>query len=112
MKDQNTEELEGGELLSDLPLGETESANAESRRSTELNRTLMEIGEKIHFNRKSHKMSQQKLSRASGLDRAYISSLENGKQNITIGALLKLSAALGVALRDLITGPHVTGQGN
>ena len=67
--------------------------------------TLGEIGGRIHHYRKSQKMSQEKLAAGSGLDRAYISSVENGKQNVTIGALLKLSDALGVDLSDLINAP-------
>jgi methanogenic corrinoid protein MtbC1/DNA-binding Xre family transcriptional regulator len=73
-----------------------------------LYQTLGEIGAKIHHYRKSQKMSQEKLSAGSGLDRAYISSVENGKQNVTIGALLKLADALGVDLSDLIN--HNTQQ--
>ncbi len=63
---------------------------------------LAEIGGRIHYHRKAQKMSQEKLAQSSGLDRAYISSVENGKQNITIGALLKLSDALGIELSTLI----------
>jgi methanogenic corrinoid protein MtbC1/DNA-binding Xre family transcriptional regulator len=70
-----------------------------------LYQTLGEIGSRIHYFRKSQKMSQEKLAAGSGLDRAYISSVENGKQNVTIGALLKLCDALGVDLADLIHGP-------
>jgi methanogenic corrinoid protein MtbC1/DNA-binding Xre family transcriptional regulator len=76
--------------------------------SNALYQTLGEIGAKIHHYRKSQKMSQEKLSAGSGLDRAYISSVENGKQNVTIGALLKLADALGVDLSDLIN--HNTQQ--
>jgi transcriptional regulator with XRE-family HTH domain len=49
-------------------------------------------------------MSQQDLADGSGLDRAYISSVENGKQNVTIGAVFKLSDALDIALEDLLVG--------
>lgn len=66
--------------------------------------TLGEIGGRIHHFRKSLKMSQEKLAQCAGLDRAYISSVENGKQNVTIGALLKLADAMGIELAELIVG--------
>lgn len=66
--------------------------------------TLGEIGGRIHQFRKGLKMSQEKLAHCAGLDRAYISSVENGKQNVTIGALLKLCDALGIELSELIVG--------
>lgn len=69
-----------------------------------LSQILAEIGGRIHYYRKAQKMSQEKLAQSSGLDRAYISSVENGKQNITIGALLKLSDALGIDLSNLVVG--------
>ena len=73
-----------------------------ARAPESLPKVLCQVGSRIHHFRKSKKMSQEKLAQSSGLDRAYISSVENGKQNVTIGALLKLSGALGIALTDLI----------
>ena len=43
-------------------------------------------------------MTQQDLANASELDRTYISALEQGKQNVTFGAVLRISKALNLEL--------------
>ena len=50
-------------------------------------------------------MTQRDLANASGLDRTYISMVEHGKQNLTIGAVLRIADALGVPIGQLI-GPE------
>jgi methanogenic corrinoid protein MtbC1/DNA-binding XRE family transcriptional regulator len=60
------------------------------------------IGRRISTQRKLLKMSQQDLGTAADLDRAYISSIEHGKQNITLGALLRISEALELSLEELV----------
>jgi transcriptional regulator with XRE-family HTH domain len=47
-------------------------------------------------------MSQQQVAEASGLDRAYISAVEHGKHNLTMGALLKLADALEIGIEELV----------
>ena len=56
----------------------------------------------VQSERKKRSWSQLELSNRAGLDRAYISGLENGKQNPTIGVVLKLATALGVKLDELL----------
>ena len=50
-------------------------------------------------------MTQQELANASGLDRTYISLVEHGKQNLSIGAVLKIANALDAPLSDLLALP-------
>ena len=69
-----------------------------------LSQFLKGLGERILENRKGRKFSQQELANRANLDRAYISSVENGKQNLTIGAIFKLSEALEIPLEDLLVG--------
>jgi len=69
-----------------------------------LNQYLRGMGARILEARKVRKFSQQDLADGSGLDRAYISSVENGKQNVTIGAVFKLADALDIALEELLIG--------
>ena len=64
---------------------------------------LKNIGLNIQNTRKSRAMSQVELAEIAGVDRAYISLIENGKQNITMSALYKFSEALGVPLISLMT---------
>jgi methanogenic corrinoid protein MtbC1/DNA-binding XRE family transcriptional regulator len=73
-----------------------------SEQDSTLARYLKSLGERVSASRKSKKFSQTKLAEISGLDRAYISSVENGKQNVTIGAIVKLSTALGLSLDELL----------
>jgi transcriptional regulator with XRE-family HTH domain len=47
-------------------------------------------------------MSQGDICRALGLDRAYISNVENGKQNLTISTMEKVARALGVNVDTLL----------
>jgi methylmalonyl-CoA mutase cobalamin-binding domain/chain len=69
---------------------------------TSLPEYLDALGNRIQKIRKTQGVSQKALGESSSLDRAYISSLENGKQNVTIGALIKIADALTVPLRDLL----------
>ena len=67
-----------------------------------LEEVLVGIGTNIQNTRKSRSMSQMELAEIAGVDRAYISLVENGKQNITMSALHKFSEALGVSLISLM----------
>tara|TARA_B100001559_G_scaffold315787_1_gene318278 strand:- start:26802 stop:27713 length:912 start_codon:yes stop_codon:yes gene_type:complete len=61
------------------------------------------IGNQIQSLRKGKSWSQSALASSSGLDRTYISAVEHGKQNLTIGAAVKLADALETSLIDLLT---------
>ena len=60
------------------------------------------IGRRLNSIRTSRHMTQQELANTSGLDRTYISMVEHGKQNLTIGAVLRIADALGVPIGHLI----------
>ena len=47
-------------------------------------------------------VTRRYLSRV-GLDRAYISNVENGKQNLTISTMEKIATTLKVSLSTLLT---------
>lgn len=63
---------------------------------------LAEIGIQIRAVRTELQMTQQELADQCGLDRTYISMVENGKQNLTLGALFKIAEALEIPLSSLI----------
>ena len=67
---------------------------------------LRKLGQSVHEYRKLRGLSQQELANTSDLDRAYISAVEHGKQNISIGAIAKLAKALNLSIEDLLTGSH------
>lgn len=60
------------------------------------------LGVNLKKLRLKKKMSQGDISRKLGLDRAYISSIENGRMNPTLSTLEKLAEAIGVNSSDLI----------
>lgn len=63
------------------------------------------LGRRVQDLRTAREWTQQQLAGAAGLDRTYISGLENGKQNPTLTALLRLAAALEVPLGRLLVFP-------
>ncbi|MEY4668993.1 MAG: hypothetical protein RL518_1692 [Pseudomonadota bacterium] len=65
---------------------------------------LRKLGHSVHEYRKLRGFSQQELATSSDLDRAYISAVEHGKQNISIGAISKLAKALDVSIEELLIG--------
>ena len=96
----------------DVAVGSALEAVSEARRLvglTENNLTLGEhlslMGRRINAERTSRGMTQQKLADASGLDRTYISLVEHGRQNLSIGAVLKIANALEVPMGDLLALP-------
>ncbi len=60
------------------------------------------LGRNVQQLRKKRGWSQQELAAKAGLDRAYLSTVEKGRQNITIGAAARIAAALDTSLCALI----------
>lgn len=60
------------------------------------------LGRRVQEVRTGKGWTQQELAEAAGLDRTYISGLEHGKQNPTVGALLRLTRALEIPLDRLV----------
>ena len=63
------------------------------------------MGRRVNAARTSRRMTQQQLADASELDRTYISLVEHGRQNLSIGAVLKIANALEVPMSDLLALP-------
>lgn len=64
--------------------------------------TAQKFGENMKKIRTIKKMSQGDICRALSLDRAYISNVENGKQNLTISTMEKVANVLGVSVDQLL----------
>ena len=58
------------------------------------------VGQRIKELRRIRDITQEQLAYISELDRTYINSVENGKRNISIVNLEKISKALKVQLND------------
>ena len=67
---------------------------------------MQEISKKLGKNfkriRTQKGMSQGDIYRSIGMDRAYLSSLENGKRNPTLSNIKKIAEALGVKTFELL----------
>ena len=62
------------------------------------------IGNRVKELRAKTELSQEQLGLQAGLDRTYINSVENGRRNVSVNTLAKISYALGASLtEDLIT---------
>jgi len=60
------------------------------------------LGQNIKRIRLRHKMSQGDICRKLNMDRSYMSAIESGKKNVTLGILEKLANALGVSADELL----------
>ena len=60
------------------------------------------LGENLRNWRLKKKMSQGDLATALGVDRAYISNIENGRMNPTLSTLEKIAGALGISSSELL----------
>lgn len=63
---------------------------------------LVAFGQIIKQRRVALGMSQEELAASSGLHRTYVSDVERGNRNLSIGASTLLASGLGVQLSDLI----------
>lgn len=61
------------------------------------------IGERIRRIRRSKKLSQGDLAKRSGLNRSYLSMVENSHSSPTVKVVERIAKALGVPVQDLIT---------
>lgn len=65
--------------------------------------TLQErFGEKLRAVRKEKGVSQEKMAQLAELDRTYVSSVERGLRNVSLGTIAKFARALRVKLADLM----------
>lgn len=63
---------------------------------------LKTIGMKVKEIRTSKNISLTKLKEISGLDRSYISLMENGKHSINVLTLKRIADALKVDIKDFL----------
>jgi len=61
-----------------------------------------EIGQRIVELRKGKSLSQEDLAGATGIDRSFLSEIENGHKNISINTLYRLAEALDVKAAYLL----------
>jgi len=65
----------------------------------------LKVGLRIREIRVSKNLTQEKLAFFSGVDKTYISEVENGKRNISIVNLEKLLLSLDVSFQEFFDNP-------
>lgn len=65
---------------------------------------MQEIGVRIKMLRENSNLSQRRFAMMTGMNRTYLSGVENGLRNISITNLQKIANGLGVSLEDLFRG--------
>ncbi len=60
------------------------------------------LGENLKKIRTKKDISQIELARILGVDRSFVSNIENGKNNPTLSTITSLAKALGVSTNELL----------
>ncbi len=68
------------------------------------------LARNVRLLREARGLTQEQLSRLSGVPRATWANLESGTANPTLGALLKVASALQVTVEELVSPPRATGR--
>ena len=61
---------------------------------------LLTIGKNIQNQRKKQNLTQIEIAVEVGIDRAYLSEIENGKANISVNILYAIADALHTDIKD------------
>ena len=64
---------------------------------------LVKIGEVLKIRRKELNISQEKLANTIGIDRKHLSAIENGRQNMTLSTLYKVTNALNITIYEVFS---------
>jgi len=59
------------------------------------------LGETVRLNRKRVAISQQVLAERAGVTRRFIQELENGRSDVSLQTLMRLSAAMDMSLAEI-----------
>ncbi|WP_100627015.1 helix-turn-helix domain-containing protein [Algoriphagus formosus] len=60
------------------------------------------FGQRLRVLRKDKGLSQEELAEKSGLNRPYISAIEQGKRNVSLEVMEKLAEAMSLNIKSLI----------
>ncbi len=60
------------------------------------------LGENLKRIRTAKEISQGEISRILGVDKSFVSNIENGKTNPTLATIAKIAKAIGVSVGELM----------
>jgi y4mF family transcriptional regulator len=80
------------------PLSLSTQKPAASQSSKPYIHTVKDLGQAVRAERKNKGLTQQKFADLAGVVRRFVSELEQGKQTLEIGKVLKVAAAAGIHL--------------
>ncbi len=60
----------------------------------------VKIGVRITQLRKDKNLSQQKFANEADIERTFLTHIEKGRKNISVGTLHKITSALEISLKD------------
>ena len=69
-----------------------------------------QLGARIRDKRRRQGLTQRDLALMVGLDRSYISGVENGKRNASFDNIVKIACGLGITLYELMWGIEIPSQ--
>ena len=64
--------------------------------------TPKQIGMKLKRIRRTKKLSRYALAKGAGISRVYVTKLEEGRSDPTVGMLQRLASVLGIPVTDLL----------
>lgn len=67
-----------------------------------MSKEAQKLGKNLKRIRTQKGISQGDIVRSLGMDRAFVSNIENGKTNPTLATITKLAKALGVSVGELM----------
>jgi transcriptional regulator with XRE-family HTH domain len=68
------------------------------------------VGNRIRELRLEKKLSQEALANIAEIDRTYMTSVENGRRNISIETLEKILVALGISFKNFYSHPDFSNE--
>ena len=67
-----------------------------------MSKLLHALGHAIRQVREDRNLSQERLAELAGLHRTYVSSVEQGRRNLSVENIQKIANALGVSMTELV----------
>lgn len=67
------------------------------------------IGRRITELRKGRKLSQQKFAYTADIERSFLTHIEKGRKNISVGTLQKILTALDISFKEFFSSKEFSG---